>query len=152
MNFNKYFVFLAVLVLCLLGQQATEAHHHFGRIGHELEKTAKKVDNVVSKVETAKTIIAAGSALAEKRDKITMNFNKYFAFLAVLVLCLLGQQATEAHHHHHHFGRIGHDLRRAGHSVEKAAKKVDKIVSKVETAKTIIEAGSALAGAAAAAV
>ena len=36
MNFNKYFAFLAVLVLCILGQQATEAHHHFGRIGHEL--------------------------------------------------------------------------------------------------------------------
>ncbi|XP_037824541.1 uncharacterized protein LOC119612753 [Lucilia sericata] len=64
MNFNKYLAFLAILVLCLLGQQATEAHHHFGKVGHELDKGVKKASKVVDTVNKAKTVIEAGSAIA----------------------------------------------------------------------------------------
>ncbi|KAM7360722.1 uncharacterized protein ACRADG_007250 [Cochliomyia hominivorax] len=69
-----------------------------------------------------------------------MNFNKYFAFLAIFVLCLLGQQAVEAHHHHHRFGKIGHEL-------DKGFKKVEKVASDINKAKTVIKAGAAVAGA-----
>ncbi|KNC25657.1 hypothetical protein FF38_04928 [Lucilia cuprina] len=83
-----------------------------------------------------------------------MNFNKYFTFLAILVLCILGQQATEAHHH---FGRIGHELHKGVKSVEKVTSDVNKVTNGVKQvangiakAKTVIEAGS-IAGAVAAA-
>ncbi|XP_037824542.1 uncharacterized protein LOC119612754 [Lucilia sericata] len=85
-----------------------------------------------------------------------MNFNKYFAFLAILVLCILGQQAAEAHHHHR-FGEIGHELHKGvkkvekvTHDVNKVTSGVKKVASSIEKAKNVIEAGS-IAGAVAAA-
>nr|QQV39151.1 cecropin A-like 10 [Musca domestica] len=63
MNFNKYFAFLAFLVLCLLGQQATEAHF-LGKVGHKLDRAAKHVDKVADHIDTAKKVVEAGSVIA----------------------------------------------------------------------------------------
>lgn len=83
-----------------------------------------------------------------------MNFNKYFAFLALLVLCLLGQQTTEAHF----LGKVGHKLvsclRKQWIYIcykiitfqDKAAKHVDTVAGHIDTAKKVVEAGSVIAG------
>ncbi|XP_023308703.1 uncharacterized protein LOC111690456 isoform X1 [Lucilia cuprina] len=85
-----------------------------------------------------------------------MNFNKYFAFLAILVLCVLGQQAVEAHHHHL-FGNIGHELDKGVKQIEKVTEDVTSVsgdlktvAGGIEKATKVVEAGS-LAGAVAAA-
>ncbi|XP_023308717.2 uncharacterized protein LOC111690469 [Lucilia cuprina] len=85
-----------------------------------------------------------------------MNFNKYFAFLAILVLCVLGQQAAEAHHHHL-FGNIGHELDKGVKQIEKVTEDVTSVsgdlktvAGGIEKATKVVEAGS-LAGAVAAA-
>ncbi|XP_073820254.1 uncharacterized protein [Musca autumnalis] len=63
MNFNKYFAFLALLVLCLLGQQATEAHF-LGKFGHRLDKAAKHVEKVAHHIDNAKKVIEVGGIVA----------------------------------------------------------------------------------------
>ncbi|KAI8119633.1 hypothetical protein FF38_04932 [Lucilia cuprina] len=84
-----------------------------------------------------------------------MNFNKYFAIFAIVIVCLLGQHAAEAHHHL--FGHVGHEVERslhkvghklehARHEVHKTAKKVQKVVGHIKTAKKVVAAAGAIAG------
>ncbi|TMW52718.1 hypothetical protein DOY81_002168, partial [Sarcophaga bullata] len=85
MNFNKYFLIFAIVILAVLSVHEAEAHHHhhflgkFGhevakathKVGHKIEhithkahKAAKKVKKVVGTVRKAKKIIKTAGVVA----------------------------------------------------------------------------------------
>lgn len=59
----KYLIVVALLVFCLVCQEAVEAHF-LGKVEHDVHKAAEKVDKVAKTIAKAKGAIAAGTAVA----------------------------------------------------------------------------------------
>ncbi|TMW52719.1 hypothetical protein DOY81_002169 [Sarcophaga bullata] len=93
-----------------------------------------------------------------------MNIMKYFAILAVVVLCLLGQHGSQAHswfgHLEHeidseahkidnkvenHVHNIGHEVDHDAHKVYKDGKEALKIYGDIKTAETIVGVAGGIA-------
>ncbi|XP_065362863.1 uncharacterized protein LOC135956254 isoform X2 [Calliphora vicina] len=122
MKFTQYFAIFVIVVLCLLGHQAAQAHSLFGDLKKDVESDAHKVgaklDNIGDKVESDT------HEVEQKVDNI-------------------GDKVESDTH------EVGQKVESTGHKVVKTAKKaykVYKIVKGIEVAGKVIGAVGSIAG------